>query len=458
MGAIEDVYDDLEIDIALEEFRDAVEEKVEQMAGLADEETAAMLIAHELSENEVTGIADITAGMEEVEFLGKVSAVSEMRSFERDDGTEGKVVNIDLVDTTGSVRAALWDEKAEAAATELERGTVLRVKGRPKDGYNGVEVNVDAVEPATEESIDVSITDTYSIEDLTLGLSDITMRGFVLDTDSVRTFDRDDGTTGKVANIVIGDETGRVRVTLWDDQADTVGSITQGTTVEILDAYVRERDGSLEVHVGNRGAVKESDETVEYSPDATPINDVSLDDTVDLTGVVRSSDPKRTFDRDDGSQGQVKNIRIQDTSGDIRVALWGEKADKDIQPGDKIHLADVQIQEGWEDDVEASAGWQSTVTVLDRTPESSSPPETKDESNEPDLNSFGENEPAPDDNTEQPLEFTGVVVQTGNPIVLDDGEQTIKIRDDRPVELGEEVTVRGTQTGDEVQVDEFISQ
>ncbi|PSP51475.1 replication factor A, partial [Halobacteriales archaeon QH_7_68_42] len=50
MGAIEDVYEDLETDVSEEEFREAVEEKVEQMGGLADEETAAMLLAHELNE------------------------------------------------------------------------------------------------------------------------------------------------------------------------------------------------------------------------------------------------------------------------------------------------------------------------------------------------------------------------------------------------------------------------
>ncbi len=453
MGAIEDVYDDLEIDISLDEFREAVEEKVEQMAGLADEETAAMLIAHELSENEVSGIADISAGMEEVEFLGKVSAIGEMRSFERDDGTDGKVVNVDLIDSSGSIRTAFWDEKAEAATTELEEGMVLRINGRPKDGYNGVEVNVNAVEPAGEETIEVSITDSYTIDDLTLGLSDITVRGFVLDTDSVRTFERDDGTEGKVANIVIGDETGRIRVTLWDDQAQTVDSIMPGTTVEIIDGYVRERDGSLEIHVGNRGAVQESEEPIDYTPDATPISDVNLDETINLTGVVRSSDPKRTFDRDDGSQGQVKNIRIQDSSGDIRVALWGEKAKKEIQPGDEIHLADVQIQDGWEDDLEGSVGWQSTVTVLDRTPESAPPDEEKTDSNEADLDTFAES----DADGEEQIEFSGVVVQTGNPIVLDDGKQTIKIREDRSVELGQEITVRGTKTGEEVRVDEFIN-
>ncbi|MDX1745333.1 MAG: replication factor A, partial [Halobacteriales archaeon] len=76
MGAIEDIYSDLEADISEEEFREAVEAKVEQMGGLADEETAAMLIAHELTEDQVNGIADIAPGMEDVQFLGKIVGIA----------------------------------------------------------------------------------------------------------------------------------------------------------------------------------------------------------------------------------------------------------------------------------------------------------------------------------------------------------------------------------------------
>ncbi|MCL7419172.1 MAG: replication factor A, partial [Halalkalicoccus sp.] len=72
MGAIEDVYSDLDTDVSFEEFEEAVEAKVEQMGGLADEATAAMLIAHELRDEEVTGISDIEPGMDEVKFLAKV--------------------------------------------------------------------------------------------------------------------------------------------------------------------------------------------------------------------------------------------------------------------------------------------------------------------------------------------------------------------------------------------------
>jgi len=468
MSDIEGVYEDLEADVSLEEFREAVEAKVEQMGGLADEETAAMLVAHEVGESEVGGIADIEPGMEEAKFVAKVLSIGEKRTFERDgEDEDGQVVNVEVADETGSVRAAFWDDHAEAAIEELEEGQVLRIKGRPKEGFSGVEVSVDDVEPDDDTEVDVQVSDTYAIEDLSLGLSDVTLVGLLLDTDSVRTFDRDDGSEGKVSNLVLGDSTGRVRVTLWDEQADLATELEAGETVEVIDGYVKERDGSLELHVGNRGAVEEVDEDIEYVPESTPIEDLEIGQTVDIAGVVRSADPKRTFDRDDGSEGQVRNIRVQDATGDIRVALWGEKADLDVGPGDEVALGDVEIQDGWQDDLEASAGWQSTVTVLESESTGSSGSENAGDSSEKNagLSAFagdGTDEVTAADGTgtgspmiesgdagsDEPsdgeeLEFTGVVVQAGDPVVLDDGEETMSVTTDADVGLGEEVTARG---------------
>ncbi|MWV41631.1 single-stranded DNA binding protein [Natrialba sp. INN-245] len=469
MSDIEGVYEDLEADVSLEEFREAVEAKVEQMGGLADEETAAMLVAHEVGESEVGGIADIEPGMEEAKFVAKVVSIGEVRTFERDgEDEDGRVVNVEVADETGSVRAAFWDDHAEAATDELEEGQVLRIKGRPKEGFSGVEVSVDDVEPDDDTEIEVQVSDTHTVESLSLGLSNVNLVGLVLDTDSVRTFDRDDGSEGKVSNLVVGDSTGRVRVTLWDERADLAEEIDPGTTIEVIDGYVRERDGSLELHVGNRGAIEEVDEDVEYVPESTPIEDVEIGQTVDLAGVVRSADPKRTFDRDDGSEGQVRNIRVQDATDDIRVALWGEKADIDIGPGDEVALGDVEIQDGWQDDLEASAGWQSTITVLDTDSDTGADTDDRESSTSEGLSAFADDgsETGPDDGGEtrvsddvaetpseqaqtdgaadgEEVEFTGVVVQAGDPVVLDDGETTMSVETDTDVGLGEEITVRG---------------
>jgi replication factor A1 len=468
MGAIEEIYAELDADVSEAEFREAVEAKVEQMGGLADEETAAMLIKHDLDGGEVETIADVEPGLEEAKFLGKITGVGELKTFERDgDDEDGHVVNLEVADESGRIRVALWDDDAVAADEELSVGDVLRVKGRPKDGYDGVEVDADRVEPDETAEVDVEVGGESTADSLTLGQSDVNLRGVVLGTDSVRTFDRDDGTEGRVSNLTLGDETGRVRVTLWDERADRAEALEAGQSVEVVDGYVREREGALELHVGDRGAVEELDERVEFDPDAADIDAVELDETTDIAGVIRSTDPKRTFDRDDGSEGQVRNVRLQDQTGDIRVALWGPKADRDLAPGDEILCADVEIQEGWQDDLEASAGWQSTVVVLD-----GAEPDRGGES--AGLDQFGDGaSPSGGDSTADGIEgadegdaseaaepetFTGTVVQPGDPIILDSGDETVHVETDADadVHLGQEVTVRGHRDGETFRADDVF--
>ncbi|KYH27828.1 replication factor A [Halalkalicoccus paucihalophilus] len=469
MGAIEDVYSDLDTDVSFEEFEEAVEAKVEQMGGLADDETAAMLIAHELRDEEVTGISDIEPGMDEVKFLAKVTGVGELRTFDRDEEDEdGMVINVEAADATGSVRLAFWDEQAKAIENEgMEPGTVLRVKGRPKEGYNGLEVSVTQAEEDPDAEVDVQIQDTYRIEDLSMGLSDVDVRGRVLATDSIRTFDRDDGSEGRVANLTLGDETGRIRITLWDERTEATEEFSAGQSVEITDGYVRERNGDIELHVGNRGTIAEIDEEIEYIPETTPIEALEIEDVADIGGVVRSADPKRTFDRDDGSEGQVRNVRIQDETGDIRVAMWGKKADIEMGPGDTVQFADVEIQDGWQDDIEASAGWRSTVTVTD-SGAGAGGPATGSDSDSADLSSFGDGASGSDESVTEDttadeadadaevVEFTGTVVQPGNPAKLDNRDETVTVLTNEDLSLGEEVTVRGPMREGRIDAEDVV--
>ncbi len=231
MSAIEDVHEELDADVSAEEFEEMVAEKVEEMGGLADDETAAMLVAHELEDEggEVESVADVEPGMDDVKFVAKLVSIGEKRTFERDgDQPDGQVVNTEVADESGRIRLSLWDEMAESALEELEEGDVLRIAGRPKEGYNGVEVSADKAEIDPDVEIDVSLSDSYTVEELSMGLSDVTLVGKLLDVDDdYRTFDRDDGTEGRVGNVAIGDETGRIRVTLWDEGPTSSRSSTR---------------------------------------------------------------------------------------------------------------------------------------------------------------------------------------------------------------------------------------
>jgi replication factor A1 len=53
-------------------------------------------------------------------------------------------------------------------------------------------------------------------------------------------------------------------------------------------------------------------------------------------------------------------------------------------------------------------------------------------------------------------EFTGTVVQAGNPVVLDDGEETISVETDADVHLGQEVTARGLLRDGTIDADDVV--
>lgn len=368
--SLADIYEELDLGIDEEEFRERVEDKVEQMGGLCDEPTAAKLVAHELEEDRVYDVEEITAEKDEVRFVGKVTAVGEPREFERDDGDDGMVANVRVRDETGEVRVALWDEYA-ASVDELEEGQVLKVKGAPKDGWKGgVEINAREIEVDDDGEFDVDVDPSDGAVDaaeVSAGMSDLTLVGRVLETSEPRTFDRDDGEDeGKVANIVLGDETGWVRVALWDERADDVSSLSSGDAVRVRDGYAREREGGVEVNVGGRGSVErveEDDADVEFHPDPTPVAELQIDESYDVAGVVTDTGETRTFDRDDGTQGRVRNVRLRDDTGEVRVALWGDKADLSFAPGDEVAVLNMLVKEGWNGGVEGSVNWNSTVYI-----------------------------------------------------------------------------------------------
>ncbi|PHQ44523.1 replication factor A, partial [Halorubrum sp. C3] len=201
----------------------------------------------------------------------------------------------------------------------------------------------------------------------------------------------------------------------------------------------------------------------------------------------------------DGSEGQVRNVRIKDETGEIRVALWGDKADREIELADRVVFTDVEIQDGWQDDLEASANWRSTVTVLDEGSDAAAGVADgaagSDGSggnraggdggdrgaDETGLGAFaedgqkaaaeavagesGEDEggsasggaaAATAERSSEGVEFTGTVVQTGDPVVLDDGQRTKTVDTDASLRLGEEVTVRGPERDGTIDADDVF--
>jgi replication factor A1 len=82
------------------------------------------------------------------------------------------------------------------------------------------------------------------------------------------TVSRRDGSTHKVVDALVGDETGAVYLTLWDDNIEKVN---EGDTINVKNGYVTLFRGSMRLNIGRYGSLETG---------APPIENVNADNNL----------------------------------------------------------------------------------------------------------------------------------------------------------------------------------
>ena len=67
------------------------------------------------------------------------------------------------------------------------------------------------------------------------------------------TVSRQDGTNHRVLDALVGDETGAIYLTLWDDN---IGKVNEGATITVKNGYVRPFKGSMRLNIGRYGTLE----------------------------------------------------------------------------------------------------------------------------------------------------------------------------------------------------------
>jgi replication factor A1 len=360
-----EIYRQVADQITPDDFQTRVEEKVALMAGLCDERTAAMLVARDLGTCEVlTKIGSIRPEMGNVTFTGRVVSISEIREFPRTDGSAGRVVNMTLADESGSVRLALWDENVELVRSgDLSAGQCLKVRGMAKEGYAGTEVTLGRGGGFEEVDLDIRPRkEAYKICEIKGDMSQVDLLGVVVDPGEPREFLRKDGGKGLVRTVMLGDETGKISLTLWNDKASM--PLATGECLEVKGGSCRERYGSLEISTGSFSSVQKSSEKVDFTESITSVADLKPGMICSVRGFVTGLGEVREFQKDDGKMGRVANIHISDETGRIKAALWGDHVDllQGLDLGYSAEIIDAQAKSGWDDCLELSCGWRTRIT------------------------------------------------------------------------------------------------
>ena len=88
------------------------------------------------------------------------------------------------------------------------------------------------------------------------GMRDVNLNGKVTLVFDVRAF-KTDKREGKVGSFIVGDETGTIRVVLWDESHLDImqKQIKEGQIIRVENGYIKENRGYKEIHLNNRSKI-----------------------------------------------------------------------------------------------------------------------------------------------------------------------------------------------------------
>lgn len=205
------------------------------------------------------------------------------------------------------------------------------------------------------------------IKDLVSGLNDVSLTGQVVSVYPPKSFKRRDWTEGKLASIIVSDNSGTLRVVVWDKKVDLVetGNIQKDQTIRISHGYVREgQDGKPELHLGDKGNIKI---LAEATKKLAEITEAGGPITVEGTIVTASDFKEVTTSRDE--KVKVASFQLGDSTGKIRVSVWRKLAEdvKDLKVGTRIKMKNVYSKMGYENRMELSSRYSTIIEVLEST-------------------------------------------------------------------------------------------
>jgi len=206
-----------------------------------------------------------------------------------------------------------------------------------------------------------------SIRNIVSGLNDVTVSGRITSIYPVQTFKRGFEKRGKLARLVLADETGEIKVALWDDNASLIeqGVLKRGQRIRISHGYARESfRGGIELHVGENGEIEILEEGY------LKIGELRAGDgPVNVIGRVASKKPLiRKVRTSRGEEVSLVSFEIEDETGRAWVSIWRELAEKilkeSLENGMIIKLKDFYVKRGFNEGLEIFSRKGSSFEII----------------------------------------------------------------------------------------------
>jgi len=160
---------------------------------------------------------------------------------------------------------------------------------------------------------------------------------------NTRTFSRKNGSSGRVVNLEISDETGSCGLALWDKDVELIKNktIKIGSNIKIVNGYIKDGYNGLEINVGKWSIIETN-----IKEDLIK-NDIQQFNSNTIKGKIICIEPTKAFFKDNGDYGFQLDIKIKNENGIKNVCIWDEKV-KEIQKfknGELIEIKNFNLRQ-----------------------------------------------------------------------------------------------------------------
>jgi replication factor A1 len=399
-----------ESNLSKEEVIKMINDKVDELGGLITHDGAAHIIARDLEINlyesqqlqkpKPTQISDFIDGMNNVTITALIKNIYEPTVFTRNnDGSQGAVQNIDLADKSGICRLVLWDDQIrQFNDMGLSRGDLVRiigvyVKENPYERIKDINLSSRSQIDINPEDVDKknfpdSLLAFKKIKDIVPEMYGVDIICKITAIRPPSHFKRSDGSEGTVSTMEIADETGKIKITFWDQKAELVTQYKADDVIEIIGGKAKSGRTGTEVHMGKNAMIKKNTKTkIKIPPKILeaeslisstapkksdePSEEVRLADlkegmsNISIIARVTGKTDISEFQREsDNSTGRVGTLWIKDISGPSKVTLWNSHTEyiKKVDIGDIIRVEGAYVKIG-RDGPEVHVSRSATIDI-----------------------------------------------------------------------------------------------
>jgi len=214
-----------------------------------------------------------------------------------------------------------------------------------------------------------------SIGQLQDGMQNIDLLVRVMHVFSPKSFERN-GTKGTLCNMIIADDSGETRLTLWHNDVKKMqeAGVQKGSVLMLHNCYAKSFNNKPQLNLSYNGSMVVDPKNVDCRtlPNAeerqSKLSELraEMNEVATIVRVLRLF-PVTEFEKESG-KGRVMNFLVADESATIRATAWNDLVDaaEQLQENDLVKFEGAYTKEGLQG-IELHLGWRARILANPKT-------------------------------------------------------------------------------------------